>query len=241
VESLSEETPQIIDSSSSSFLEQLLRHSSDAAIVVHPQYGVIYASPAIADVLGISPSAFLGRMAAEWIHPDDVGSMLEYREAAESSGHAGPIIIRGLHEDQTWRFFEAEWWRPDAGNFAGGTILHFRDVSTREQARAEASRSEARLGALLLEASDVVMVIGREGDRLNYVSPSISRVMGWSAEMATELTGRQVIHPDHLQRWVDAAAAVIQEPQGRRQLELKGLHKDGTWPVSYTHLRAHET
>lgn len=168
-------------------------------------------------------------MAAEWIHPDDVGSMLEYREAAESSGHAGPIIIRGLHEDQTWRFFEAEWWRPDAGDFAGGTILHFRDVSLREQARADAARSEARLGALLLEASDVVMVISRDGDRLTYVSPSISRVMGWSAEMTTELTGRQVIHPDHLQRWIDAAAAVAQEPQGRRQLELKGLHRDGTW------------
>ena len=229
MESLSEPTPQIIDSNSSSFLEQLLSHSSDAAIVVHPNYGVIYASPAIADVLGISPEAFIGRMAADWIHPDDVGSMLEYREAAENSGHAGPIIIRGLHEDQTWRFFEAEWWRPDLGDFAGGTILHFRDVSVREQARAEAARSEARLGALLLEASDVVMVIGRDGQNLTYVSPSIQRVMGWSAKLASELTWRQVIHPDHLQRWIDAVTEVAEDPEGRRQIELKGLHKDGTW------------
>jgi len=229
MENLSEGTPQIIDSSLSSFLEQLLRHSSDAAIVVHPKYGVIYASPAIADVLGISPDAFLGRMAAEWIHSEDVASMLEHREAAEQSGHAGPIIIRGLHEDHTWRYFEAEWWRPDDSNFADGTILHFRDVSQRERAQAEAARSEARLGALLLEASDVVMVIGKDGQQLSYVSPSIERVMGWSTELATGLTWRQVIHPDHLQRWIDVVTSVAEDPQGRRQIELKGLHKDGTW------------
>lgn len=229
MENLSEGAPQIIDSSSSSFLEQLLRHSSDAAIVVHPKYGVTYASPAIADVLGISPDAFLGRMAADWIHSDDVASMLEHREAAEQFGHAGPIIIRGLHEDHTWRYFEAEWWRPDDSNFADGTILHFRDVSQRERARAEAARSEARLGALLLEASDVVMVIGKDGQQLSYVSPSIERVMGWSTELATELTWRQVIHPDHLQRWIDAVTSVAEDPEGRRQIELKGLHKDGTW------------
>lgn len=146
MEKLSEETPQMIDSNSGSFLEQLLRHSSDAAIVVHPKYGVIHASPAIADVLGISPDAFIGRMAAEWIHSEDVATMLEHREAAEQSGHAGPIIIRGLHKDHSWRYFEAEWWHPDDSNFADGTILHFRDVSQRERARAEASRSEARLG-----------------------------------------------------------------------------------------------
>jgi len=197
--------------------------------VVHPKYGVIYASPAIADVLGISPDAFLGRMAAEWIHSEDVASMLEHREAAEQSGHAGPIIIRGLHEDHTWRYFEAEWWRPDDSNFADGTILHFRDVSQRERAQAEAARSEARLGALLLEASDVVMVIGKDGQQLSYVSPSIERVMGWSTELATGLTWRQVIHPDHLQRWIDVVTSVAEDPQGRRQIELKGLHKDGTW------------
>ena len=229
MEKLSEETPQIIDSSSSSFLEQLLRHSSDAAIVVHPKYGVIYASPAIADVLGISPDAFIGRMAADWIHSEDVASMLEHREAAEQSGHAGPIIIRGLHEDHTWRYFEAEWWRPGDSDFADGTILHFRDVSERERSRAEADRSEARLGALLLEASDVVMVYGKDGQQLSYISPSIERVMGWSTELATELTWRQVIHPDHLQRWIDVVTSVSEDPQGRRQIELKALHNDGTW------------
>ncbi|MBJ7513320.1 MAG: EAL domain-containing protein, partial [Acidimicrobiia bacterium] len=102
-------------------------------------------------------------------------------------------------------------------------------VSQREGAQAEAARSEARLGALLLEASDVVMVIGKDGQQLSYVSPSIERVMGWSTEFATGLTWRQVIHPDHLQRWIDVVTSVAEDPQGRRQIELKGLHKDGTW------------
>lgn len=137
MEDVNDGVPEMMDSTSSAFLEQLLRHSSDAAIVVHQEYGVIYASPAVTDVLGVSPTAFIGRMAADWVHPDDVSSMLENHEAAVSSGHAGPIIIRGLHEDESWRYFEAEWWRPDEGNFSGGTILHCRDVTPRHVAEQE--------------------------------------------------------------------------------------------------------
>ncbi len=226
---LSNENTSRIESTSSSFLEQLLRHSSDAAIVVHPTKGVIYASPAITEVLGISPPEFLGRMASDWIHPDDVALVLENRESAEIKGHAGPTIIRGLHQDQSWRYFEAEWWRPGDADFAGGTILHFRDVSEREEARAAASRSEARLGALLLEASDVVMVVRSEDQSLEYVSPSVTRVMGWSLEATFELTWRQVIHPEHLTRWLEALQLTARELHGSRQIEVKGLHKDGTW------------
>ena len=60
---------------SATLLEALLRHSSDAAIVVVPDHGVTYASPAITDVLGIDPEQFVGRMAADWIHPEDLDTV----------------------------------------------------------------------------------------------------------------------------------------------------------------------
>ena len=153
----------------------LFRSSSDAAIVVHAAHGVVYASPAIAEVLGVAPERFLGRMASDWIHPDDVPAVIAHREAATVTGHAGPLIIRGRHADDTWRSFEAEWWQPDDGAI-DGTILHFRDVSEREAARAAADRSEARLNALLLEAADVVFVLPVDGSGLTYVSPSVTQI-----------------------------------------------------------------
>ncbi|MFM7616447.1 MAG: putative bifunctional diguanylate cyclase/phosphodiesterase [Actinomycetes bacterium] len=209
------------------FLTALLRHSSDAAIVVHPTHGVVYASPAIADVLGVDPDAFVGRMAGDWVHEDDVPAVLAHREAAAVTGHAGPIIIRGRHADQTWRSFEAEWWQPEDG--IEGTILHFRDVSAREEARAAADRAEARLNALLLEAADVVFVLPRDGSGLSYVSPSVTRVMGWPADQAAEMRWAEVIHPEHMTRWTEAVRAAYATPDTNHRIEVRALHRDGSW------------
>lgn len=209
------------------FLTALLRHSSDAAVVVEPGRGVVYASPAIADVMGVDPSVFLGRMAADWVHPDDVPAVLAHREAAAVTGHAGPIIIRGLHADQSWRSFEAEWWQPEHG--MAGTILHFRDVSSREEARASADRSEARLNALLLEAADVVFVLPRDGTSLSYVSPSVTRVMGWPADQAAGMRWAEVIHPEHMPRWTDTVRAAFETPRASHRIEVRALHRDGSW------------
>lgn len=210
-------------------LEALLRHSSDAAIVVVPDHGVTYASPAIGDVLGISPEQFVGRMAADWIHPDDLELVLEHRREASTAGHAGPILIRGRHADQTWRWFEAEWWQPDPTSGVVGTILHFRDVSAREEARRAAARSDARLAALLHQAADVVLVLPRQGEQLSYVGPSVERVTGWTVEAAGQMTWEQVIHPDHLARWNETLHAAYAEPGLTHRVEVKGLHADGTW------------
>jgi diguanylate cyclase (GGDEF)-like protein/PAS domain S-box-containing protein len=209
------------------FLTALLRHSSDAAVVIAPSRGVIYASPAIADVLGVEPDSFIGRMAADWVHPDDVPAVLAHREAASVTGHAGPIIIRGRHADQSWRSFEAEWWQP--GDGVEGTILHFRDVSTREEARAAADRSEARLNALLLEAADVVFVLPRDGAGLTYVSPSVTRVMGWPADHAARMRWAEVIHPEHMPRWIEAVRVAYATQHSTQRVEVRALHRDGSW------------
>lgn len=216
-------------SATAEVLEALLRHSSDAAIIVEPDRGVTYASPAIRDVLGIDPERFLGRMAADWIHPDDVDTVLSHRRDAVATGHAGPILIRGLHSDETWRWFEAEWWRADGTEEVQGTILHFRDVSAREEARRAAARSEARLAALLHQAADVVLVLPREGSTLSYVGPSVERVTGWTVEAAGTLSWEQVIHPDHLPRWLETLRTAYTEPGLTHRVEVKGLHGDGTW------------
>lgn len=209
------------------YLAALLRHSSDAAVVISPDRGVVYASPAIVEVLGVPPERFVGRMASDWIHPDDVPAVIAHREAAAVTGHAGPIIIRGRHADESWRSFEAEWWQPDGA--IDGTILHFRDVSAREEARADAARSEARLNALLLEAADVVFVLPRDGSNLTYVSPSVTRVMGWRVDQSAQMRWDQVIHPEHLPRWIETVRSIYAQEDSTQRVEIRALHRDGTW------------
>ena len=138
------------------FEELVLQHSNDVGLLLHPKYGVVYASPAVEHVLGFTVEHFLGMLASSWVHPDDVPLAIEQRQLDARHGHSGPVQLRGMHSDGTHHWFEAEWWQPDTNDI--GTILHFRDVSEREEARAAADRSEARLNALLLEAADVVVL-----------------------------------------------------------------------------------
>ena len=207
----------------------LLRHSSDAAIVVHPQRGVVYASPAVAQVLGVEPETFVGRMAADWIHPDDVEAMVRHRAIASVTGHAGPIIIRGRYADHEWRYYEAEWWVPASDAGVDGIILHLRDVSERETALAVAVRDEARLAALLREASEVVIVYHPDTNRPSYVSPSVLRIMGFAPEDFVEMAATDLIHPDYYDRWRETVRRALMTPGGREELEVRGLHGDGTW------------
>lgn len=209
--------------------QALLRHSSDAAIVIHPQRGVTYASPAVAKVLGVDAETFVGRMAGDWVHPDDVEEMVRHRAIAAVTGHAGPLIIRGRHADREWRYYEAEWWVPATDAGVDGTILHLRDVSERETAVAVAVRDEARLAALLREASEVVIVYGGDGLRPTYVSPSITRLMGFAVEDFMAMTPLDLIHPDFLARWQEAGRRVVASPGAREELEIRGIHADGTW------------
>ncbi|MFM8972332.1 MAG: putative bifunctional diguanylate cyclase/phosphodiesterase [Actinomycetota bacterium] len=209
--------------------EALLRHSSDAAIVVHPQLGVTYASPAVTHVLGIEPDAFVGRMAADWIHPDDVEEMVRHRAIAVVTGHAGPILIRGRYADSEWRYYEAEWWVPASDAGLEGTILHLRDVSERETALAVAVRDEARLEALLREASEVVIVTDADDRPPRYVSPSLTRLLGFTPEDFYRMTPDELCHPDFLPRWHEAVRNVLRMPGAREEIEVRGLHGDGTW------------
>ncbi|MFZ4519505.1 MAG: EAL domain-containing protein [Microthrixaceae bacterium] len=138
--------PEAPAAPSADLRDEVLRHSSDAALVLHPDHGVLYASPACSAVLGLSPVSLVGRLAADWVHPDDVRLALAGREEAASTGQAGPVELRGLHADGSHRWFEAEWWRVDERD-DGRVVLHLRDVSDRRAAR-EALRRRATVDDL---------------------------------------------------------------------------------------------
>ena len=64
------------------FEELVLQHSNDVGLLLHPKYGVVYASPAVEHVLGFTVEHFLGMLASSWVHPDDVPLAIEQRQPA---------------------------------------------------------------------------------------------------------------------------------------------------------------
>jgi diguanylate cyclase (GGDEF)-like protein/PAS domain S-box-containing protein len=90
-------------------------------------------------------------------------------------------------------------------------------------------RSEARLGALIKNASDVICIVGADA-QIIYLSPSVQQMFGHEPET---LIGRAITdfaHPDELVRVTAFLAAVAAQPQGQSQMaEFRMRHTERDW------------
>ncbi len=114
----------------------VLEHSHDLVAVLDPQGVLLYASPSHERVIGLAPSALLGRNVLELIHPDDVGAASEAMANALAGAAAEAVQIRVRHRDGHWISVESSG---SALLDEDGTPLlvigSSRDVSEREELR----------------------------------------------------------------------------------------------------------
>lgn len=175
------------------FEQVVLRHSADAALLLHPTDGVVYASPAVAHVIGVSPHDFLGMLAADWVHPDDVADAITQRRLAAAAGHSGPVLIRGRHGDGSYHWFEAEWWHLATDH----TVLHLRDAQ-RHRTAIEAMRAEMSLAHALLEhGHEISFTIAPDGERVLHAGGATRRLLGLAPSGPLPSHWSSIVHPDH--------------------------------------------
>lgn len=208
------------------FEQVVLRHSADAALLLHPNDGVVYASPAVAHVIGVEPTDFLGMLAADWVHPDDVESAITQRRLAASSGHSGPTLIRGRHGDGTHHWFEAEWWHLATDH----TVLHLRDAQHLRSAIESMREELTRTAALLEHSREITLTIHPGDERLLHAGPAARRLLGLSASGALPHHWRDIVEPaDH-----GVFSLLLLQARERRSEAMSTVRlTDGanTWPV----------
>jgi len=86
----------------------------------------IYASPAVRGVLGFEPEEVVGLSALEYVHPDDLGHVMEMIAAFSSNGNkTGTDTFRIRHKDGSYIRFEAtiRATRDEGGQIAEFTLV----------------------------------------------------------------------------------------------------------------------
>jgi len=113
-----------------------------------------------------------------------------------------------------------------------GLVISFRVVDTAvgrtERAEDELQIQDDRFAALVEHASDVILVLGRDGEAASYVSPAFRRTLGYEPDVALAF-GADLVHPEDLFRAQQLYQQAIDEPGVARWGEVRVRHVSGDW------------
>ena len=167
----------------------LVENSSDVVMVLDERGLVSFASPTVRRLLGREEAAVVGRPVSELVHrPDQLHARRVMATPASPGSDPSPVEVRLLHGSGELRWFEIEARDLSGENEVQGVVITARDISDRKRAESQLLRSEARFRLMVQNSSDVVAIMDADS-LLTYVSPSIERLLGYTA---ADLMGRSV-------------------------------------------------
>jgi two-component system cell cycle sensor histidine kinase/response regulator CckA len=142
----------------------LTENASDIVTILGDDGIIRYTSPSVERLLGYSTSALLGRNAFEFIHPDDLGRVMEaLADAIQRPGTPQTAEFRFKHTDGSWRVLEsigqAKLDQPNAYS----VIVNSRDVSERVEQEEVLRTSKRRLRTVVAGAPVILFALDPKG------------------------------------------------------------------------------
>jgi len=92
----------------------------------------------------------------------------------------------------------------------------------------EVIKSEKRFRAMIEKNADMITLAKPEGE-LFYVSPSLTTILGFTAEEYMSRPGFEFIHPDDIPGLMEQMTELLKKPGGSFFREQRLLRKDGAW------------
>lgn len=160
-------------------------HSVDP--LFHAFDGVVHwIGPAIESTLGWSPEDLTARSLVDLCHPDDLDD-LEKLLARVAEGHSGRGVFRLRTKDDSypWVLLTVGAGADEEGRV--GSVGTIREIDMRV-------RTEQQLHLIAEHASNVLFTSDRDR-RVTWVSPNMTRVLGWPVEGLRGAVIEDLLHP----------------------------------------------
>jgi PAS domain S-box-containing protein len=110
------------------------------------------------------------------------------------------------------------------------------ELHERQRIQDELRRREEHFRALLDKAMDIISIIDFEG-RMQYMSPSITRVLGYGENELINRVAFELVHPDDLPMILRAFQAILEQPGTLQSATYRFRHRDGSWRYLETRAR----
>ena len=222
-------------------LSVLLNTTTDFIYLLAPDFTVLEANAAGAERMGFTRQSIVGKTMFDMTDADTAAR----REAHLKRAFAERKPVSFI-DQRTARWFETLVFPVlDADGNAVSAAIYARDVTERIEAGRALRESEERLHQVLENAQDAVYRRNLQTDTLDFMSPAIQDMMGYSAAEWARFTAAErlaMLHPDDLERMLEAermlhAPLMPQDaPRKPAETEYRMRHRDGTYRWLQTRL-----
>ncbi len=158
-----------------------------------------FISPQVYPILGFTPEEFTTQLWMEQLHPDDRARLLREEQALLGSSDEQRQVTeyRMFARDGRVVWISDEYvlfHSPEGEPLYRGVLL---DITERKEIQQAAALQEQRFRSLVQDMSDVIAVFDA-GATINYISPSIQRVLGFHPEEQIGTSSLALVHPEDL-------------------------------------------
>ncbi|MCC7053270.1 MAG: PAS domain S-box protein [Gemmatimonadaceae bacterium] len=197
----------------------ILERVTDAFLALDADWCVTWVNAKAATTFGSVGREMLGRNI--WDHLGATTSQ-PFRAACEQVMRSQePVIIEDFYRPHD------RWYEDRIFPSRSGLSIFFSDITDRKRAEAALNLSEARFRVLVEQGADVVFMLDREG-RITWCSPSVQRVLGYTAAEVTGRIGGLLVHPDDRRQAQAAFHDAMTRPGRSANVEFRVQHRDGS-------------
>jgi diguanylate cyclase (GGDEF)-like protein/PAS domain S-box-containing protein len=188
-----------------------------------------YASPALGRLLGRDPEALIGWTLIDDVHPEDRCGVVELWSHAVCNGDGEhQVDLRLSQTSGEWRWFEIVISNRPELRHDSLVAVHLHDITARVPAGVGDAPEHVRFRAVVDNSYDAVAVID-ESARVQWVTPNIERILGWTAAEVAGTNGLDLVHPDDHDAIATELLDFISGEIDGSPTTLRLRHKDGSW------------
>jgi PAS domain S-box-containing protein len=212
--------------------------SAPVGIVVQDAVNaIVVANDAAARTLGLTHDELHGRTSLDprWeaVREDGTPFPDDEHPAVVSlrTGEACSRVVMGVHRPDgslVWLEVNSEPLKENGAAAPYPVVVTFVDLTERFALEAALRKSEQRFRLLVQDGYDVITVVDREGRR-RYVSPGVTRSLGYEPRELEGKSALDLVHPDDAPRLAVAIADCLAGARRTAPLDMRFRHRDGEW------------